>query len=535
MRHVPRGCARRSARSAARGPSASSLASFGRPGSTLRSVSTKPAAPVESRPAPVEDIRSARPYLLSRTTLVAVVRRLASVAALVAVDLLGLVLGVFVALILREAYLGQWPPLWGILWDTETNWLPFLTVVTVLVFWVGGLYRRRELRAGLGQVVFSLVLVAVITLAFGLGTGYHFTTYGLTPTALVLTAFFIGILRASYDVLTRDVLRLTGARRRTVLVGEGDQLVKLRRSLGSGRSGIQYEFLGAVASGGDAVDLPVLGGLDAVPLILREQDVHELIVTDGGLDERELLELVEEAHRFGVKVKIAPRTTELLLQRAEYIPGEGAPLFELRPPVLAGSEWALKRGFDLLVSSIVIVAGLPLWLPIAAAVKASSRGPVFYRDRRIGLGERAFGMMKFRTMYADAAARQATLEAENEASGPLFKIKDDPRVTPVGRFLRRFSLDEMPQVLNVLWGEMSLVGPRPLPVRDYEQLLPWHRKRYLVLPGMTGLWQVSGRIDLSFDDLVRLDFYYIENWSIWLDITILARTLPAVLARRGAY
>jgi exopolysaccharide biosynthesis polyprenyl glycosylphosphotransferase len=498
-------------------------------------VSTKPAAPVESRSAPVEDIRSARPYLLSRTTLVAVVRRLASVAALVAVDLLGLVLGVFVALILREAYLGEWPPLWGILWDTETNWLPFLTVVTVLVFWVGGLYRRRELRTGLGQVVFSLVLVAVITLAFGLGTGYHFTTYGLTPTALVLTALFIGILRASYDVLTRDVLRLTGARRRTVLVGEGDQLAELRRSLGTGRSGIEYEFLGAVASGGDIVGLPVLGGLDAVPRILRDQDVHELIVTDGGLNERELLELVEEAHRYGVKVKIAPRTTELLLQRAEYIPGEGAPLFELRPPVLAGSEWALKRGFDIVVSSIVIVAGLPLWLPIAAAVKLSSRGPVFYRDRRIGLGERAFGMMKFRTMYADAAARQETLEAENEASGPLFKIKNDPRVTPVGRFLRRYSLDEMPQVLNVLWGEMSLVGPRPLPIRDYEQLQPWHRKRYLVLPGMTGLWQVSGRIDLSFDDLVRLDFYYIENWSILLDISILARTLPAVLARRGAY
>jgi exopolysaccharide biosynthesis polyprenyl glycosylphosphotransferase len=499
-------------------------------------VSTKPAAPAESQPAPVEDIRSARPYLLSRTTLVAVARRLGSVAALVAVDLLGLVLGVFVALILREAYLGQWPPLWGILWDTETNWLPFLTVITVLVFWVGGLYRRRELRTGLGQVVFSLVLVAVITLAFGLGTGYHFTTYGLTPTALVLTAFFIGILRASYDVLTRDVLRLSGARRRTVLVGEGERLAELRRSLGTGRSGIQYEFLGAVASSAEeAVGLPVLGGLDAVPRILRERDVHELIVTDGGLNERELLELVEEAHSFGATVKIAPRTTELLLQRAEYIPGEGAPLFEVRPPVLAGSQWALKRGFDIVVSSIVIVIGLPLWLPIAAAVKATSRGPVFYRDRRIGLGERVFGMMKFRTMYADAAARQSTLEAANEASGPLFKIKDDPRVTPVGRFLRRFSLDEMPQVLNVLWGEMSLVGPRPLPIRDYEQLLPWHRKRYLVLPGMTGLWQVSGRIDLSFDDLVRLDFYYIENWSILLDISILARTLPAVLARRGAY
>jgi exopolysaccharide biosynthesis polyprenyl glycosylphosphotransferase len=497
-------------------------------------VSTKPAGPAEPRPAPVEDIRSVRPYIFSRASLIAAVRRLLSIAALVVLDLAGLVLGIYVALILREAYLGEWPPLWGILWDTEIEWLPFLTVVTVLVFWVGGLYRRREARAGWGQIVFSLGLVAAITLAFGLGTGYHFTTYGLTPTALVLTALFIGILRSSYEVLTRDVLRISGTRRRTVLVGEGEHLTDLRRTLGSDRSGIRYEFLGAIAPSGDAGDLQVLGGLDAVPRVLREQDVHELIVTDEGFGERELLELVEEAHRFGVKVKIAPRTTELLLQRAEYIPGEGTPLFELRPPALAGWEWAVKRGFDLVVSTFVVVVGLPLWLAIAGTIKATSRGPVFYRDQRIGLGEQPFGMMKFRTMYADAAERQSQLEAANEASGPLFKIKDDPRVTPFGGFLRRFSLDEMPQVLNVLSGEMSLVGPRPLPVRDYEQLLPWHRKRYLVLPGMTGLWQVSGRIDLSFDDLVRLDFYYIENWSIWLDISILAKTLPAVLARRGA-
>ncbi|HEU5280324.1 MAG TPA: sugar transferase [Gaiellaceae bacterium] len=498
-------------------------------------MSTKPAVPTEPRPAPVEDIRSARPYFLSRATLFAAVRRLASVLALVLIDLAGLVLGVLLALMFRELYLGQWPPLWGILWETETEWLPFLTVVTVLVFWVGGLYRRREQRAGVGQMVLSLLLVGVITLAFGLGTGYHFTTYGLAPTAVVTTAFFIGILRASYEVLTRDVLRLVGARRRTVLVGEGAELADLRRTLGADRSGIRYEFLGVIAPGGDTGLLPLLGGFDEVPRILREHDVHELIVTDGGFGERELLELVEEAHRFGVKVKIAPRTTELLLKRAEYIPGEGAPLFELRPPVLAGFEWGLKRGFDLVVSSMIVIAGLPVWVAIAAAVKLTSAGPVFYRDRRIGLSEQPFGMMKFRTMYADAADRQAALEAVNEASGPLFKIKDDPRVTLVGRFLRRFSFDELPQVLNVLRGEMSLVGPRPLPVRDYEQLLPWHRKRYLVLPGMTGLWQVSGRIDLSFDDLVRLDFYYIENWSIWLDISILARTLPAVLARRGAY
>jgi exopolysaccharide biosynthesis polyprenyl glycosylphosphotransferase len=493
-------------------------------------------ARTETRPAaPLEDIRSARPYLFSRATLVAVVRRLLSVAALVALDLAGLVCGIYVALILRALYRGEWPPLWGILWETETEWLPFLTVITVLVFWVGGLYRRRESRAGLGQVVFSLGLVALITLAFGLGTGYHFTTYGLTPTALVITAIFIGVLRSSYEVLTRDVLQLAGVRRRAVLVGEGERLAELLRTLGSGRAGIRYEFVGAIAPNGDTGTLPLLGGLDALPRVLREHDVHELIVSDSGFDERDLLELVEEAHRFAVKVKVAPRTTELLLQHAEYIPAEGAPLFELRPPALAGWEWAVKRTFDIVVSSLVIVAGSPLWAAIAAAIKVTSRGPVFYRDQRIGLGERPFGMMKFRTMYADAAERQDALEAANEASGPLFKIKDDPRVTRVGRFLRRFSLDELPQVLNVLWGEMSLVGPRPLPIRDYDQLQPWHRKRYLVLPGMTGLWQVSGRIDLSFDDLVRLDFYYIENWSIWLDITILAKTLPAVLARRGAY
>ena len=194
-------------------------------------MSTKPAVRVDEAPAaPVEDIRSVRPYLFSRANLVAAGRRLLSVAVLVTIDLVGLVCGLYVALIFRELYLGQWPPLWGILWQTETDWLPFLTVITVLVFWVGGLYRRRESRAGVGQIVASLILVALITLAFGLGTGYHFTTYGLTPTALVLTALFISLLRSSYDVLTRDVLQLAGVRRRAVLVGEGGQLTKLRHA-----------------------------------------------------------------------------------------------------------------------------------------------------------------------------------------------------------------------------------------------------------------------------------------------------------------
>ena len=144
-------------------------------------------------------------------------------------------------------------------------------------------------------------------------------------------------------------------------------------------------------------------------------------------------------------------------------------------------------------------------------------------------------MFKFRTMFEGAGADQRQLEGENEASGALFKIRDDPRVTSIGRLLRRYSLDEVPNVVNVLRGEMSLIGPRPLPIRDYGLLEPWHRRRYNILPGMTGLWQVAGRSDLNFDDLVRLDFYYVENWSVWLDLSILAKTPSAVISRRGAY
>jgi lipopolysaccharide/colanic/teichoic acid biosynthesis glycosyltransferase len=160
---------------------------------------------------------------------------------------------------------------------------------------------------------------------------------------------------------------------------------------------------------------------------------------------------------------------------------------------------------------------------------------VFFADERIGLGERPFKLVKFRTMVQGADRDKVALEAANEASGALFKIRDDPRVTGIGRVLRRYSIDEVPNVINVLRGEMSLIGPRPLPVRDYVLLEPWHRRRYNVLPGLTGLWQVAGRSDLTFDDLVRLDFYYLENWSIWLDLSILAKTPFAVFSRKGAY
>jgi exopolysaccharide biosynthesis polyprenyl glycosylphosphotransferase len=480
------------------------------------------------------DIRSAS-LLLSRSRLRWLARRAVSMLALVALDLGGLAGSIYLALVVREIVYGERPILWGLPWDAEAKWLPFLTLVTVLVFWRGGLYAPREQRAGAGRVVSSLLLVTVLTLAFSIGSGYQHTTFGLYATAFVLSAIVIPLLRSSYELVTTEWWRVAGARRRAVLVGGGERLVALRRALGLGRGGIDYDYVGVVSDDGADLGLPVLGRLDELPSVLAAQHVDELIVSGSDVGEEQLLALVDEAHRVGVKVRIAPTTAELLTQRAEYVAGQGVPLFELRPPIVAGVDWALKRAFDLVVSLALVLVGLPLWLLIALAVKLDSPGPVFYRDRRVGLGEGEFGMFKFRSMYVDASERQAALEAANEASGPLFKIKDDPRVTRVGRVLRRYSIDELPQVLNVLRGEMSLVGPRPLPLRDYVQLEDWHRRRYRVLPGMTGLWQVSGRIELSFDDLVRLDFYYLENWSIWLDISILARTLPAVAARRGAY
>ena len=480
------------------------------------------------------DIRAAAPLGLSATRLALLARRGLSIVTLAAIDIVGLTVGLCAALVLRQAYYGHGVD-WDALWNAASDWLPFLILITLLVFAHGQLYAARERRPGVGRVVSSLLLVALITLAFGLGTGHRFATYGLAPTALVLTAVLISALRAGYDVATGVVLRRAGVRRRALLVGSGEHLRDLHESLGRGRSGIDYEFVGALGPAADGVTLPVLGDLKALPRVLGTRQVDELILTDADFNDRELLEMAEHAHRRGVKVRVAPRTSELLLQRAEFVPGQSVPLFELRPPAFLGGEWVLKRTFDLAVSLLVLILGLPLWLLIAGGVTLTSPGPILFRDRRIGLGEAEFDMLKFRTMYADAAEHQAFLEAANEASGPLFKMRRDPRVTPVGALLRRFSLDEIPQLLNVLRGEMSLVGPRPLPLRDYRQLSDWHHKRYNILPGITGLWQISGRSNLGFDDLVRLDFYYLENWSLWLDITILVKTVPAVLATRGAY
>jgi exopolysaccharide biosynthesis polyprenyl glycosylphosphotransferase len=505
------------------------------PAETPRAEQAEPPAPPPA-PAPHgRDVRASRLYLLSRGPIVTLARRVLSVVSLVALDIAGLALGIYLALVVRELVRGEGDILWGLLWrEGAAEWLKFAAPITVLVFAQAGLYRQRELRPGWGRILASLIVVALIVLAFGLGTDYDFTTSGLIPTAVVTSAVTIGLFRAAYESVSLEFLRAAGIRRRVVLVGEGESLDRLKTSLAATRGGVRYEFVGAVATE-RTPGLRRLGSPDQLATVLEDVRPDEVILSEADFDERTVLEVVEQAHRQGIKVRLAPDTTELLMQRGEYVPGQGTPLFELRPPVLTGWDWTIKRAFDIGASVLIAALLLPLWLLIALAVKLDSRGPVFFVDRRIGVGEREFGMLKFRTMVAEAPALQPELEKANEAEGALFKIRDDPRVTRVGRVLRRFSLDEIPQIANVLRGEMSLVGPRPLPLRDHALLEDWHRARYAVLPGMTGLWQISGRSGLTFDDLVRLDFTYLENWSIWLDITIIARTIPAVLRGRGAY
>jgi exopolysaccharide biosynthesis polyprenyl glycosylphosphotransferase len=476
-----------------------------------------------SKPAVPEDVRAAKPYLLSGSPVRSLLRRLASVTVLASIDIAGLVMGLYAALALRSAIVDPKPILWGLLWDHETNWLAFLILMQILVFWQAGLYKPRETREAAARVIPSVFLVAALALVFAIGTGQHFTTFGLYIVGALFVAILIGVFRGSYELVTGILLRAAGVRRKAMLVGDAAQRARLRETLGGSRGGIEYDFVGEADLG------------EGFEQALTGQSLDEIVVADAGIDEPRLLAIVEAAHRRGVKVRVAPRTTELLVERGEYVPGHGVPLFELRPPIFAGAEWVTKRAFDILVGTLIVVIGLPVWLALALLIKLSSSGSVLYADPRIGLGQQPFQMLKFRTMVTGASEEQEALEEDNEASGPLFKIRDDPRVTPVGRLLRRLSIDEVPNVINVLRGEMSLVGPRPLPLRDYDQLEEWHRRRYNVLPGMTGLWQVAGRSDLTFDDLVRLDFYYIENWSIWLDISILIKTPGAVLARKGAY
>lgn len=500
-----------------------------------RSEGTSALPPLHPGVGAVRDMRRKRPPAFSFLLRLDTGRRAARVLSLLALDFLGIALAIFTALALKAALLST-VSFHQVIEGTR-SYVALAYLITALLFARSGLYSDRGQRPGLTRIVTCLFQVTLLLVLLAIVEDMRFSSYYIFYGSFAFAMLYVSCLRYLYERLTGALLRAAGYRRRAVLVGTGEHIKDVAHALrDSTRAPSPIDIVGFLSPLAlPANGLRSLGSLHQLDDVLGIEHIDEVIIADPDFPQEQAVELVDRCHRRGVRVRIAPSTMELLIHRAEFVPGESVPLFELSPPVFEGIDFALKRAFDLVGAIILLVLMSPLLIVLALAVKLSSRGPVLFGSVRPGIGQQPFMCLKFRTMHTDAEQLLVDVESLNEASGALFKIKDDPRLTPVGRLLRRFSLDELPQLINVLRGEMSLVGPRPLPVRDFELLEHWHRKRYLVMPGMTGLWQVSGRSELDFDDLVRLDFIYLERWSLALDLAILVKTLPAVLTRRGAY
>jgi exopolysaccharide biosynthesis polyprenyl glycosylphosphotransferase len=408
-----------------------------------------------------------------------------------------------------------------------------------LLFSLFGLYdsgEPRALRTEAPSVVAACTLGALVSLP-----PVTWSESGAYNLGVVLTAWPLTVLAT---LCVRYVLRTIAERAhsnrvtRVVIVGSGPLAMgHYDRLLGNSTSA--HEVLGFVDTNVNIqlaeVRDRMLGSLEQLETILMRTVVDEvLIALPIKSCYAEIQRTIEECERAGVQSRYSSDLFPSRLARARAETPDGQPAIAMKV-VSDDYRLVIKRAIDILGAVVGLVVLSPVFAIIAIAVKSTSSGPVFFGQERFGWRKRRFKMLKFRTMVSDAEALQAALEERNEAVGPVFKIKNDPRVTPIGSFLRKSSLDELPQLWNVLRGDMSLVGPRPLPIRDVHKFEDaWLMRRFSVMPGMTGLWQVSGRSELSFMDWVRLDLRYIDQWSLQLDLWLLLRTIPAVLRARGA-
>ncbi len=326
---------------------------------------------------------------------------------------------------------------------------------------------------------------------------------------------------------------------RVLIIGAGETGRTVIRNL-IAQPDLGYRVIGfldddPLKSTTDLGPIKALGAIDNLPEAIRENMIDQVIITLPWQYHRKVVRLVIDSEQAGVRARVVPDMFQLSMGGADIEDLNGIPLISVKETTLTGWNLTLKRAVDLALAALAVTLLAPLWLVVALAIKLDSPGPVFFRQPRAGRLGKPFTVYKFRSMYQDAEAQLEKLRQKNEAAGPMFKIREDPRRTRVGRFIRKTSIDELPQLINVLRGEMSWVGPRPALLSEVAQYQDWHRKRLEVQPGMTGLWQVSGRSDLTFDEMVMLDIYYAENWSLGLDIQIMLRTVPQVLFGDGAY
>ena len=440
---------------------------------------------------------------------------------------------------------------------TVNGWLSFLEIrlrlgnvlfgISYVLVWnwilrLSGLYDSQRLAPPLREIrnIGTAVVVAVAPLVplrsiLDLEALRHGAIEAFGVAAFAGLVLERGILRfVAYQ------LRVHGRNLRNVLlVGDGSEALRMTK-LFARRETLGYSVVSAVnvadLNGGDPTE-HYAAVVAQVERELSRNQIDEVFISlpifrTTGVIER----IVSLCEQEGVAVRVLSRLAELQWSWTSVDTLMGEPVITISPtgPHVDFGGMVAKRVLDVLVSALALVVLAPVFAAVALLIKLDSKGPVLFAQERVGFNRRRFRVFKFRTMVPDAEARQKDVEHLNEAEGPVFKIKYDPRVTRVGRFLRRTSLDELPQFMNVLRGDMSLVGPRPLPIRDFERIeTRWHRRRFTMKPGLTCLWQINSR-EPKFDDWIRMDMEYIDNWSLDLDFKILAKTIPAVLSRHGA-
>jgi exopolysaccharide biosynthesis polyprenyl glycosylphosphotransferase len=410
-------------------------------------------------------------------------------------------------------------------------------------FAVQGLYvshRLRPLRLELKEVG-RAVLISSVLLLVGANVGSW-------PTINVRTVATFGILSFVLVGAGRFFLRanLRRLRRRghnvktLLLVGGGARGHRFAAQINR-RQDLGYRVLGYVDSdsafaGEEMEGTPWMGTIEDLPHILAKEVIDEVAIALPIKSQYSQIEsavmLLEEQ---GITTHLLSDLFPQKLARSQSTDLDGLPLVSLHSAPLFSWRTEAKRIFDFVSATILILVTAPALVLVAIIIKLDSKGPIFFVQERVGLNKRRFRMLKFRTMQQDAESRMVEIEHLNEKTGPIFKIRNDPRITSVGRWLRRTSIDELPQLVNVLLGDMSIVGPRPLSVRDAVRMeMAWQKRRFSVKPGLTCLWQVSGRSNLSFEQWMQLDLEYIDRWSLGLDASILLRTIPAIVLARGA-
>ncbi len=414
------------------------------------------------------------------------------------------------------------------------------TLLTLFFLWVDGAYTERRggsVFTDLYRIVNAISTVGVIMFAAVFLLLPRVYSRGLIVWAIFLTVLVLWLARVSQRVVRSQLRRSGVGVSRVLVVGAGDIGRTVMRTVVA-EPGLGYKIVGFLDDDPAKVEIgrfKSLGSLEYAERVLNSEHIDEVIITLPWMYQRKILAIVRACEARGVRARVVPDLFQLSLNRLDVEEVGGLPLIGIKEPSLSRPGRIAKRALDIIVAAAILILTAPITLLTALLIRFDSPGPVLFSQTRVGERGKTFTVFKFRSMRVGAEAEQEQLRERNEATGPLFKIRDDPRQTRFGRLLRRTSIDELPQFLNVLRGEMSVVGPRPGLPSEVARYQPWHRQRLEVKPGISGLWQVSGRSDLTFDEMCLLDIYYIENWSLALDVQIMLRTIPRVLFGSGAY